>query len=212
LSIPFLPINFRSEKVSCRDAKCPRTRAAAGIATPAFQEDEGVSLGGRMIYQSIIEKMNEENIEYLVAGGIAVNLYGYIRATMDLDILMVLDDINIGKFIKIVKDLGYKPRVPVSLDDFSNAAARQKWMREKGMKVFSVYNPVNAMEHVDVLLEESIDIRKAFERREVVRSGDLAINLVHIDDLIRLKEIAGRERDKIDVKALAKIKELRNER
>ncbi|HBE74090.1 MAG TPA: hypothetical protein DDW31_08430 [candidate division Zixibacteria bacterium] len=165
-----------------------------------------------MIYQSIIEKMNEENIEYLVAGGIAVNLYGYIRATMDLDILMVLDDINIGKFIKIVKDLGYKPRVPVSLDDFSNAAARQKWMCEKGMKVFSVYNPVNAMEHVDVLLEESIDIRKAFERREVVRSGDLAINLVHIDDLIRLKEIAGRERDKIDVKALAKIKELRNER
>lgn len=165
-----------------------------------------------MLYQKIIEKLNDEQVEYLVAGGIAVNLYGYIRATMDLDVLMMLDDVNTGKFIKIVKELGYKPKVPVAIDDFSDPAKRKEWISKKNMIVFSVYNPDNDMEHVDILLEENIDFHKAYKRREIIKSGGLTINLVNIDDLIRLKEIAGRERDKIDIKALRKIKELRNEK
>lgn len=165
-----------------------------------------------MLYQKIIEQMNKEGIEYLVAGGIAVNLYGYIRATMDLDMLMMLDEVNTGKFIKIAKELGYKPRVPVTIDDFSDPAKRKEWISKKNMVVFSVYNPDNNMEHVDILLEDKIDFHKAYKRREIIKSGELTINLVSIDDLIRLKEIAGRERDKIDIKALRKIKELRNEK
>lgn len=165
-----------------------------------------------MLYQKIIQKLNDEQVEYLVAGGIAVNLYGYIRATMDLDILMMLDDVNTGKFIKIVKELGYKPKVPVAIDDFSDPAKRKEWISKKNMIVFSVYNPDNDMEHVDILLEDKIDFHKAYKRREIIKSGGLTINLVSIDDLIRLKEIAGRERDKIDIKALQKIKELRNEK
>jgi hypothetical protein len=96
-----------------------------------------------MLYQKIIEKMNDEQVEYLVVGGIAVNLYGYIRATMDLDMLLMLDDVNTGKFIKIAKKLGYQPRVPVAIDDFSDPVKRKEWIRKKNMKVFSVYNPNN---------------------------------------------------------------------
>ena len=165
-----------------------------------------------MLYQKIIEKLNDEQVEYLVAGGIAVNLYGYIRATMDLDVLMMLDDVNTGKFIKIVKELGYKPKVPVTIDDFSDPAKRKEWISKKNMIVFSVYNPDNDMEHVDILLEDKIDFHKAYKRREIIKSGGLTINLISLDDLIRLKEIAGRERDKIDIKALQKIKEMRNEK
>jgi predicted nucleotidyltransferase len=165
-----------------------------------------------MLYQKIIEKLNDEQVEYLVAGGIAVNLHGYIRATMDLDVFMMLDDVNTGKFIKIVKELGYKPKVPVTIDDFSDPAKRREWINKKNMVVFSVYNPDDDMEHVDILLEDKIDFHKAYKRREIIKSGGLTINLISLDDLIRLKEIAGRERDKIDIKALQKIKELRNEK
>jgi hypothetical protein len=161
-----------------------------------------------MLYQKIIKRMNEEGVEYLVAGGIAVNLYGYIRATMDLDMLVMLDGTNTAKVIKIVKELGYEPKLPVALEDFSDPVKRKEWTSNKNMKVFSVYNPGNDLEHVDILLEDKIDFRQAYDRREIIKSGELTINLVNIDDLIRLKEIAGRERDKIDVKALQKIKEL----
>ena len=156
--------------------------------------------------------MNDEGVEYLVTGGIAVNLYGFIRATMDLDLLMLLDDVNTGKFIKIVKELGYQPGIPVAIDDLSDPVKRMEWISKKNMKVFSVYNPENSMEHVDILLEDNIGFRQAYARREIIKTGNLTINLVNIDDLIRLKEIAGRERDKNDVRALRKIKELRDEK
>ena len=165
-----------------------------------------------MLYQKIIEKMNDEGVEYLVAGGIAVNLYGFIRATMDLDVLLLLDDLNTGKFIKIVKELGYQPVIPVAIDDLSDPVKRKEWISKKNMKVFSVYNPENSMEHVDILLEDNIGFRQAYARREIIKTGNLRINLINIDDLIRLKEISGRERDKNDVRALRKIKELRDEK
>lgn len=128
---------------------------------------------------------------------------------MDLDVFMMLDDVNIGKFVKIVKELGYEPRVPVAMDDFADPAKRREWIN-KNMVVFSVYNPDDNREHVNILLEDKIDFHEAYKRREIIKSGGLTINLISLDGLIRPKEIAGRERDKIDIKALQKIKELRN--
>lgn len=122
---------------------------------------------------------------------------------------MMLDDVNIGKFVKIVKELGYEPRVPVAMDDFADPAKRREWIN-KNMVVFSVYNPDDNREHVNILLEDKIDFHEAYKRREIIKSGGLTINLISLDGLIRPKEIAGRERDKIDIKALQKIKELRN--
>jgi len=36
--------------------------------------------------------------------------------------------------------------------------------------------------------------------------------VISVDDLIELKKIAGRKRDEIDISALEKIRELKNER
>ena len=49
------------------------------------------------------------------------------------------------------------------------------------------------------------------KNRETVIAKNIEIPIISIDDLITLKEKAGRERDKIDIKALKKIKELHNE-
>lgn len=102
--------------------------------------------------------------------------------------------------------------MPAKIEDLADSSKREDWVENKNLKVFSVYSPDNIMEHVDILLGQDIDFGKAYERREAIKAGDLAINLIAIDDLIRLKEVAGRERDRIDVKALLKIKELRDGR
>jgi hypothetical protein len=41
-----------------------------------------------MHYEEIFRALNKHKIRYLVIGGGAVNLYGHIRATMDLDLLI----------------------------------------------------------------------------------------------------------------------------
>ena len=84
-------------------------------------------------------------------------------------------------------------------------------MEEKNMQVFSVYNPKNMMEQLDIVLENDIDFETAYKRKETLTAGDIEIPVVSIDDLIKLKQIAGRERDELDIRALKKIKELRDE-
>ena len=62
--------------------------------------------------------MNRRKVRYLLAGGIAVNLYGIERATADIDIIVDLEDGNLQRFINVVKEMGFKPKVPVMLEDF----------------------------------------------------------------------------------------------
>ena len=166
-----------------------------------------------MFYENIFRKLSEEKVRYLIIGGIAVNLYGFSRVTGDLDIMLDLDDSNsVLGFIKAVKALGFKPRIPVRIDDFGDPAKRREWIEGKNMKVFSVYNPSNEIEHVDVMVENYIDFGPAYRAKEIVPAGGLNLPVVAINALIKLKKIAGRSRDQIDIAALKEIKVLRNEK
>ena len=165
-----------------------------------------------MLYEKFFTTLNKSGLKYLVAGGIAVNLHGFARATGDLDILISLTDQEIGKFITAVKQLGLVPRLPVKMDDFADKTKRQEWINEKNMKVFSVYNPKNPMEHIDVMIDEVIDFDKAYANRVTMKAKDLGIPVVGILDLIQMKKVAARARDLIDIKALERLIRIKNEK
>jgi predicted nucleotidyltransferase len=55
---------------------------------------------------SIIKKLNEENIQYAVVGGIALSFHTQPRFTKDIDILILAADID--KLKSILKEMGYK--------------------------------------------------------------------------------------------------------
>jgi hypothetical protein len=164
-----------------------------------------------VFYESVFLELDQRNIRYLVIGGIAVNLHGFSRATGDLDIMLSFDRENLEKFIDMINSLEFKPRAPVKIEELGDPIKVQMWEDEKNMKVFSVYNPLNVMEQVDIMIEDYIDFERAYDNREVLTAKNIRIPVISIDDLITLKEKAGRERDKIDIKALRKIKELKSE-
>lgn len=162
-----------------------------------------------MLYERIFREFEIQKLRYAVIGGIAVNLHGYNRVTGDLDIIISLDDANVHRFIKIVEGLGLVPRVPVKLTDFCVAEKRQDWIHSKGMKVFSVYNPKDPLEHIDVKIDSEQKLAEQLESSEVVVAGDVTVRVVNINTLIELKREAGRERDLVDIRALEEIKKLR---
>ena len=163
-----------------------------------------------MFYEEIFRELQQKQVRYLVIGGVAVNLHGFSRSTGDLDLMLSLNEENLTKFVEIIKSLGWKPRLPVELSDFVDASKRDTWIKEKNMKVFSVYNPKKEIEHIDVMVENYIEFDKAYQNREEVLVGNLKITIMSITDLIELKKIADRGRDKIDINALKKIQELRD--
>ncbi len=62
----------------------------------------GVTNDKKDIIQEIIDLMNQNNMEYCVIGGLAVNAYVEPVVSLDLDIVVIVDAID--KLIEITKD------------------------------------------------------------------------------------------------------------
>ncbi|MEW6039901.1 MAG: hypothetical protein AB1633_00070 [Elusimicrobiota bacterium] len=53
------------------------------------------------VLKIVTERLNKENIVYMISGSIALNLYTSPRMTRDIDIVVDLKDADIDRFIKI---------------------------------------------------------------------------------------------------------------
>ena len=71
-------------------------------------------------YIKIFKKLNKAKIRYLVAGGVAVNLHQINRGTVDLDLIVHLEQKNTLGFVKVMSQLGLVPKVPVDPKEFAN--------------------------------------------------------------------------------------------
>lgn len=164
-----------------------------------------------MYYDEVLRKLNESKAGYLVAGGMAVNLHGVPRLTQDLDLLIDLGAENVEKVIRALLELGYRSRVPEDPLDFAHPETRERWKREKNMKVFSFFHSTMPFQEIDLMFDVPIGYNEAVGRRIVKKAGDLEIPLISIPDLIRLKEVVGRRHDISDIKMLKEIQKLEAE-
>ena len=160
-----------------------------------------------MLFTKIIQELEKREIRYLVIGGVAVNLYGYSGITKDLDLMISFEKENVDKFIELVNYLGYKPKLPVDLNELADSEKREYWKKEKNMQVFSVRNPDDEFEYIDVMIQDYVDFEKAYKNRKILADDKISVSVISVDDLISLKEIAGRGRDLLDLKILRKLKE-----
>lgn len=160
------------------------------------------------IFEKIFKEFNKAKIKYLVVGGVAVNLYGYMRYTGDLDILLLLDKDNLEKTEKIMKKLGYGMRLPVDIKALSDEKLVKKWLKEKNMTAYSFFPPVGNPIMLDILVEESLRFEKVVKNRVLRKMNKLIVPVVSIQDLIKMKRRANREQDYTDIKYLIKLKDL----
>ena len=65
-----------------------------------------------MYYFDELGEFYRQKVDYLLVGGLAVNLYGIPRVTHDIDILISFERKNVEKLMEILKRLDYVPRVP----------------------------------------------------------------------------------------------------
>ncbi|MBI5750196.1 MAG: hypothetical protein HZA00_13845 [Nitrospinae bacterium] len=156
-------------------------------------------------FKNLFSSLNKKKVRYLVAGGIAVNLYGIERATADIDLVVDLEESNLTRFIKIVKELGFRPKIPVRFEDFIKKENREEWINQKRMKVFSIFDPKNSYFLLDIFVETPFDFNKVYKEREKMKFENIIISVVPMKELIKMKEKAGRPQDRADVFYLKKI-------
>ena len=88
---------------------------------------------------------------------------------------------------------------------FADPEIRAQWIHEKGMRVFSLWDPANPMREVDLFVEHPIDFNELWNRSEVIELTRTVVRIASIPDLIYLKRLAGRPQDLADIEALEAI-------
>ena len=157
--------------------------------------------------REIFAALNDAGADYVVVGGLAVILHGYLRATADLDLAVGLSPVNAGKAMNALGAIGLRPRLPVPISDFADATKREVWANERNMQVFPLWDPGNPLRSVDVFIREPVPFA-ALRRDAVAKDLDgVAVPVASIAHLIEMKQAAGRPRDLEDIDKLRQIQD-----
>jgi hypothetical protein len=151
-----------------------------------------------MLLKKLIEKFKAKKIDYALIGGYAVALHGAVRGTVDIDIAISLQESI--KVENVMTELGLVSKIPVSASEI--AAFRLEFIENRNLKVWSFVNPSNPIDLVDLMLTHDLKELKIVRKETTFGT----INIVSIDDLIKLKREAARPQDIADIEALERIK------
>jgi len=163
-------------------------------------------------FEAVAKALDAASVRYLVVGGLAVNAHGYIRLTVDIDLVIALDADNIRQTFDALAGIGYRPTAPIDADGFAQREQRERWREEKGMRVLNFYSDAFPEISVDVFVYEPFDFAHEYEaamRGEVLPG--VTVRFVTIPTLIRMKRVAGRPRDLDDIQHLEWLQEATDE-
>ena len=163
----------------------------------------------RIIYEEIFDALNKAKVRYLVVGGVAVTLHGVQRLTVDLDLAIALDEINVLRTVNVFHQLGFVPRMPVKAEDLAKKDKRKEWREKKNMLTFSFFREEREFETIDIIIDFPLDFEQCYARRIQLDRDNISIPLIDIIDLIEMKNRANRKQDISDIEFLKIILERR---
>ena len=135
-------------------------------------------------------------------GGVAVVLHGYPRMTADIDLVIDLKPSEAKLAIRSLTGMGLRPRVPVEPESFADPERRQRWIDERGMMVFNLYDPKDPLRSVDLFVQPPVPFDELWSRSQLIALPSVKVRVASIQDLIRMKENTGRSLDSADIEAL----------
>jgi predicted nucleotidyltransferase component of viral defense system len=158
-----------------------------------------------VIYEEIFRAFQQNKVDYVIVGGIALNLLGGSRYTSDLDIIVELSDKNLAKILKILKKMGFRAKLPVDPSRITKKEIREDWIKNKNLKALNFYK-AGSMAEVDIIIDAPLSYKHIKKHKVYVKMQKLPLPVVSLDDLIVMKKAAGRDQDIVDVSKLKIIK------
>ena len=143
-------------------------------------------------FLEFLELLEKYKVEFLLVGGYAVILHGYVRSTGDLDLWINKTSENYHKLEKVYSDFG-APIFP--FEEFLNDKFDVWGIGVEPTKI-------EVLTHVDGLIfDESYPLCKYLDLEK------FKVPYINLDDLIKNKKASGRYKDLADIEQLNKKKE-----
>lgn len=141
----------------------------------------------------LIEIFERLGVEYVLVGGFAVNYYGYVRTTQDVDILLYPSPENAGKVMEALAEFG-----------FGQAGIPPECFTREGTAVHLGEEPnrIDLLTHLKGVSNETV-----FANLERVEYQGVSLKLISFDDLLACKQSSDRPRDIADADELKKTRD-----
>lgn len=154
--------------------------------------------------EGILEALVEADVEFLLIGGVAVGFHGYVRSTKDVDVVPSPDAANLKRLAGVLKQLDAEIEGAEEFDDAelpdpldpAALALGGNWVLRTRLGRFDVMQWIGD----DVLWEK---LAPAAVSAEI---GNLHVRVVGYEDLVALKQLAGRPEDLADLQRLSQAR------
>ncbi|MCD6093965.1 MAG: nucleotidyltransferase [Candidatus Omnitrophica bacterium] len=143
--------------------------------------------------KAMINILEISGIDYCLFGGLAMQAYKHIRATMDVDLMLAIDSKQISNFILKLEKEGFK-------------FDRNRGIAKIGDFEFLRFIYTDKKQGIDIYLD-LVTLKTDFQneiirRKQKIDLFGFKVNIASCEDLILLKILSGRMLDRADVQAL----------
>jgi predicted nucleotidyltransferase len=157
------------------------------------------------MYEELLAYLDQAGVRFVVVGGVAVVIHGFLRMTADLDLAIDLETSNVLRAVGALTARGLRPLLPVKATDFADEEIRRDWVETRNVQVFSMRDERNPLLTVDLFARPPLPFDDLWSRADTVPLGGRAIRIASIDDLIAMKRQAGRAQDLLDISKLEEL-------
>jgi predicted nucleotidyltransferase len=144
----------------------------------------------------LLERLGEAEVDFVLVGGLAVNAWGYLRATRDIDLVPNPSSENLARLDALLVELGGKVEVGERL---LGSSAIKTFLRTGDRTLV-----LTDLGRIDILqgLPQIPTFSALDGRASEVEIDGLTVRVCSLDDLLEMKRASDRPRDRDDLEAL----------
>jgi hypothetical protein len=140
---------------------------------------------GPEAYGDVFDRLERDEVRYVVIGGVAVCLHGHVRPVADLDIVVDPAPDEADRALGALARSGFVPSLPLPLSMLS---------------MLRLFDP--SQREIDLLVRYQIPFEDLWAGSRHVRVGDGVARVTSLEHLLRAKRIMARPLDLLDVEGL----------
>lgn len=145
-------------------------------------------------FAKLLARLADHDVRFILVGGLAVTLQGYVRLTEDVDILLDESTENIASFLGCMSGFGEGYARELSIEDFDDSEGAIRIVEVSEQIQMNVFTRMSGLHFSDVITDAG-----HFEL------GTRTIRFASKAALIRWKENSVREKGRLDAMALRKL-------
>jgi predicted nucleotidyltransferase len=148
-------------------------------------------------FDELLRRLVAADVSFVLVGGFAVNAWGVVRGTKDLDVVVDPDRENLNRLAGMAEQLGgqVQTRETFVSSRFSMAALLA---RGNQVHIDTRLGPLDVVQG----LAGVPSFHELRERAERVEIAGVDVSVCSLDDLLAMKRAAGRTRDRADLEDL----------